>query len=247
MQLRGKNGYSISYSKSISEGAKTIVIAMHGFCGDKESSCIEELEKKALGLNIGLIKFDWAGHGESEATGEQLTVDNCMADIDSIVEYIKKLYPKVKLVAFSTSFGGYLTLLYIHDHRETFDQVILRSPAINMYKTLASNILDKDKLSRIEENGSVEYGFDRKLKITKAFLADIKNNDIGKLYDDVDLPEVSIIHGTEDDLVPFADSELFAQKHACRLYPIIGADHRYKKDGEIEKVVNIALGIIESK
>ena len=78
MQLLGKNGYNIAYNESIPENANTIIVAMHGFCGDKESSCISALEKRALGLNIGLIKFDWAGHGESEATGEQLTMIVCV-------------------------------------------------------------------------------------------------------------------------------------------------------------------------
>lgn len=244
MQLQGKNGYSISYSESIPEEAKTIIVAMHGFCGDKESSCIAELEKKALTLNIGLIKFDWAGHGESEANGEQLTIDNCMADIDSIVEHVKESLPGATLVAFSTSFGGYLTLLYLYSHRNVFNKVILRSPAINMYKVLTFNILDKGELSQIKESGSAEFGFERKLKITNKFLTDLRNNDINKLYKGISLPMVSIIHGTEDDLVPFGDSELFAREHSCKLYSVIGADHRYKKRGEVDKVVNIALEII---
>ena len=247
MQLQGKYGYKIPYKESIPKDTNTIIIAMHGFCGDKESSCIEELEKKALNLNIGLIKFDWAGHGESEATGDQLTIKNCMADIDSIVEHVKESFPKAKLAAFSTSFGGYLTLLYLYNHRETFNQIILRSPAINMYKVLTSNILTKEELSRIKEAGSVEFGFERKLKITNNFLIDLKDNDVNKLYEDISLPMVSIIHGTDDNLVPFMDSKLFAEKHTCKLYPVIGADHRYKKEGEIEKVVEIALKIITGK
>ena len=140
MQLLGKNGYNIAYDESIPENANTIIVAMHGFCGDTESSCISALEKRALELNIGLITFDWAGHGESEATGEQLTINNCMADIDSIIEHVKESHPEAKLVAFSTSFGGYLTLLYLRNHETVFDQVILRSPAIHMYDVLKANI-----------------------------------------------------------------------------------------------------------
>ena len=246
MQLQGKNGYNISYSESIPEGAKTIIIAMHGFCGDKESSCIAELEKKALALDIGLIKFDWAGHGESEANGEQLTIGNCMSDIESIVEHIKESFPEATLVAFSTSFGGYLTLLYLYSHGDVFDRIILRSPAINMYKILISSILTKEELSQIEEDGAAEFGFERKLKITDDFLIELRDNDINKLYKGISLPMVSIIHGTEDNLVPFEDSELFAREHACKLYPVIGADHRYKKEGELEKVIKISLDIINS-
>ena len=55
MQLQGKNGYSISYSESIPEVAKTIIVAMHGFCGDKESGCIAELEKKIECMKVSII------------------------------------------------------------------------------------------------------------------------------------------------------------------------------------------------
>ena len=244
MQLLGKNGYNIAYNESIPENANTIIVAMHGFCGDKESSCISALEKRALGLNIGLIKFDWAGHGESEATGEQLTIDNCMADIDSIIEHVKESHPEAKLVAFSTSFGGYLTLLYLRNHETVFNQVILRSPAIHMYDVLKANILTKEEQAQIEEYGSTEFGFERKLKITNDFVADLKNHNVDKLYGGVSLPNVSIIHGTVDDLVPYADSESFAREHGCKLHPVVGADHRYKKEGEIDKVIEIAIDAI---
>ena len=183
MQLLGKNGYNIAYDESIPENANTIIVAMHGFCGDKESSCISALEKRALELNIGLIKFDWAGHGESEATGEQLTINNCMADIDSIIEHVKESHPEAKLVAFSTSFGGYLTLLYLRNHETVFDQVILRSPAIHMYDVLKANILTKEEQAQIEEYGSTEFGFERKLKITNDFVADLKNHNVDKMYE----------------------------------------------------------------
>lgn len=246
MKLQGKNGYDISYIESIPKDADTVIVAMHGFCGDKESSCIEALEKKALDFGIGLIKFDWPGHGESEATGEQLTINNCLLDIDSVVEHIKSLLPKARLVAFATSFGGYLTLLYLHKRREVFSQIILRSPAINMYSVLVSSLLTADDLSQMKKTGLVKFGFERELDITSDFLNELKDNEINELFDGVLLPEVSIIHGTDDDLVPFADSEVFASEHDCRLFPVKGADHRYKKDGEIDKVVEMSLQIIKN-
>lgn len=244
MRLQGKNGYEITYKESIPKGARTVIVAMHGFCGDKESSCIEELEKKALESNIGLIKFDWPGHGESEAEGEQLTIDNCLSDIDAIVDHINNSLSHPKLIAFATSFGGYLTLLYLRKNRNVFDRVILRSPAINMHNVLTSNLLAKGDLSQIDKNGSVEFGFERKLRITSDFIDELKKNDVNALFDGIELPNVSIIHGTVDDLVPFSDSESFAKEHGCRLFPIEGADHRYKKEGEIERVIETSMQII---
>lgn len=245
--LENKSGYRIAFKESIPVGSKAVIIAMHGFCGDKESSCISALEEAVLKDDIGLIKFDWPGHGESEANGDQLTIDNCLSDIDSVVEYARDASPGAKIIAFATSFGGYLTLLYYCRNRDVFDYIILRSPAINMYRVLTNNILNHDTLSQIEQNGFINYGFERDLKVTKNFLEELKNNDINSLLENVDLPNVSIIHGTDDDLVPFEDSKVFAADHGCKLYPVEGADHRYKKPGELDKVIGIAMSIIRDQ
>lgn len=246
MILEGKNGYKIAFEATLPTDAKGVILAMHGFCGDKESSCISALEKRAVESGIGLVKFDWPGHGESEATGRQLTIENCLADIDSLVAYIKSVLPQAKLIAFATSFGGYLALLYCYRNRDVFDRVILRSPAINMSEVLEKRILTEDDLLQIKQVGFANYGFERKLEITDSFLDELRNNNVSKLYDDVDLPKISIIHGTNDDLVPFADSKSFSERHGCKLYPVNGADHRYKKPGELDKVIDIAMHIMTS-
>lgn len=245
--LEGDNGYKIPFASLIPDGARSVIIAMHGFCGDKESSCISALEEKANNVGIGLVKFDWPGHGESEVTGDQLTINNCLSDINSVVKHIKRVSPQAKIIAFATSFGGYLALLYHYYNRGVFDKLILRSPAINMYNTLQSGILKEDDISQIKHNGFIKYGFERDLKITKEFLDDLRNNDVNKLYKNLRLPKVSIIHGTDDDLVLFKESELFSEEHGCKLYPIKGADHRYKKPGELDKVIDITMDIIKSK
>lgn len=243
--MKGKNGYKISYEASIPDGARVIIIAMHGFCGDKSSSCIGELEKRVTQKGIGLIKFDWPGHGESEAAGDQLTLDNCLSDIDSVVEYVKSVSPHARLIAFATSFGGYLALLYNYYNRDVFEKIILRSPAINMYKALMNGVLTNEALSQLRQNGSTVYGFERDLKITESFVEEVRGNDISEMYHGIALPNVSIIHGTDDDLVPFADSRLFANEHRCQLHEVKGADHRYKKPGELDKVIEITMKILE--
>ena len=141
MILKGDNGYSISYDKYIPNNCNTIVIAMHGFAGDKESSCIKLLEDRLKQMNVGLLKFDWPGHGESETNGDDFTVHKCLSDLNSIVKYIRKEHNDCNLVAFSTSFGGYLTLLYNYYNPNVFNHIILRSPAIKMYDVIEKNLL----------------------------------------------------------------------------------------------------------
>ena len=166
MIIDGKNGYPISYEEQIPDNAKTIIIAMHGFCGDKESGCISLLEQEATKFGIGLVKFDWPAHGESNANGEKLRIDNCLSDLQSVIDFVKANHPLAKLVAFSTSFGGYLTLLYNKKHENVFDYIILRSPAIKMYDVLTSTIMNEVLKEELAKKQCFDYGFERIITIT---------------------------------------------------------------------------------
>ena len=246
MTLKGENGYNISYDEYIPNNCKTIVIAMHGFAGDKASGCIKLLEDRLKQMNVGLIKFDWPGHGESETNGDYLTIYNCLSDLNSIVKHIEKNNNNCNLVAFSTSFGGYLTLLYNYYNPNVFNHIILRSPAIKMYDVLENNILTDQMKLELRKNGYFHYGFERILKVSLEFINELRDENIFKLYSDRNLNYISIIHGTDDDVVPISDSELFSNIHNCNIYPIKGADHRYKKNGELDEVIKIATDIISN-
>ena len=246
MTLKGENGYNISYDECIPNNCKTIVIAMHGFAGDKSSGCIKLLEDRLKQINVGLLKFDWPGHGESETNGDDFTVHKCLSDLNSIVKYIRKEHNDCNLVAFSTSFGGYLTLLYNYYNPNVFNHIILRSPAIKMYDVVKNNLMTEQMKLELRKNGYFHYGFERILKVSLEFINELRDENVFKLYGDKDLNYISIIHGTDDDVVPISDSKLFSDIHNCTIYPIEGADHRYKKNGELDEVIEIATDIISN-
>lgn len=238
MKINGYNGYTISYEEHIPLGAKAIIIAMHGFAGDKSSSCIDRVQEMSFAEGIGLVRFDWPAHGESETTGDNLTVQNCLSDLNAVVNHVKEICPNARLIAFATSFGGYLTLLYNYYHNKVFDKMILRSPALKMYEVMSGSILSGELKDKLNEKGYIDFGYERIIKITSKFVNQLKENDLVKLYGDADLENVTIIHGTEDDIVPISDSIEFAKIHNCFMCSIKGADHRYKKAGELDQVIS---------
>ncbi len=56
---------------------KEIIIACHGFAGDKGSSAIKLLAEEMIKNKVGVICFDLPGHGESQTNATKLTIDNC--------------------------------------------------------------------------------------------------------------------------------------------------------------------------
>jgi len=247
--LESSAGYGIEVDENIPDEADTIIIAIHGFCSSKASRAITLLERVETGKGNGLVKFDWPAHGRSRAKDADFTIENCLSDLSMVVDHIKRQYPTASLIAFATSFGGYIAMLYKAAHPEAFDWTILRSPALRFGWILRDKILEDEDLSRqLEETGSFETGFDRKIRISRELIDEADRYRIEDIYEDRekwDPIDVTIIHGDADELVPYEDSVEFAEKHGIELYTVEGADHRYTGEGLLEEAVAFAVSVID--
>ena len=172
------------------------------------------------------------------------------------------------LFCFATSFGGYLAMLDYRRHPEHFDRILLRSPALRMGKVLRS-FLDEDHMRRFRDGEALNFGFDRPLFLHDDFLSDLETPDhdaflpldgIGcsprrtaraeESAHDSAAPisahaasPIAIIHGDADDVVPVTDSLRFAEDNDLPIRIVKGADHRYKKPGELEQIIDFAAEI----
>ena len=245
MKILNDRGYDIFFDEYIPEGVKKIVIALHGFSSSRKSSCILMLKDELCKYKIGVITFDFPAHGESMMCGKSLSVDNCLKDFDFIYKYIRDKYPDIEISLFASSFGGYIGMLYKHLYSADFKDFIFRAPAIKMYDVLYRDIIDEKIENELNINGYFKFGYEREIDIYLDFLEELKSYNIFKLYDDKINLNYNIIHGTVDDVVPIDDSIEFCQKYGSILYKVEGADHRFKKEGELEQVIDIAINILK--
>lgn len=240
-KLKSTNRYNISAKSYLpQESPKEIIIAVHGFAGDKESSAISLLAKEMTKEGFGVVCFDFPGHGESEVEADKLTIDNCINDIETIEEYIKEKYGKqMKIDLFATSFGAYITLLKIFKYNTKYNKIVLRAPAIKMDKIFKETLL-RETFEEFQKRGITKIGFDRIMNIPFSFYEELKQNQILKIYKNSQ--KILIIQGTEDDVAPIKDTKelIDLDKANFELFEIQGADHRMKKDGELEKAINKA-------
>ncbi len=240
-KLKSTNGYNISAKSYLpQESPKEIIIAVHGFAGDKESSAISLLAKEMTKEGFGVVCFDFPGHGESEVEADKLTIDNCINDIETVEEYIKEKYGKqMKIDLFATSFGAYIALLKIFKYNTKYNKIVLRAPAIKMDKIFKETLL-RETFEEFQKRGITKLGFDRIMNIPFSFYEELKQNQILKIYKNSQ--KILIIQGTEDDVAPIKDTKelIDLDKANFELFEIQGADHRMKKDGELEKAINKA-------
>ena len=237
-------GRKIPYRSNIVPGFSTnVLLCLHGFGGDKESSVISAFAKVDCTL-YDVVAFDWPAHGASDADDEELTVENCLKDLDAMVGYIKRQKPSARISCFATSFGGYIATLYRNSHPGVFSKLILRSPALKMDKVFRGLVTDEE-FDIISSGGRITMGFERKMQIGKAFWDSIVAN---RVYDVTvaDPLNVMIIQGDKDDVVDVDDIQEYADKNGILLRLFSGADHRYKRDGELQRIIYTTQAFLET-
>lgn len=230
--------YPISAMESVPEHAREIILACHGFCGDKYSSVIEKLCEKANGRGCGLICFDFPGHGMSPVYGDCFTIENCIHDLYAVHRYALEKYPESKIYLYGMSFGGFISLLYLSTFETDIKKAFLRSPALDLKERFKE--LVADQMENLQTKGYIIKGYERLIKVTKQFFEETQKIDLYSMTDKIHT-KLTIIHGDADTSVPVEDSIRYAQISGCILKIVPGADHRYKKDGELDIVIDTAL------
>lgn len=210
---------------------KKIILGVHGFAGDKESSVLKALAEKLVEKDCALICFDFPAHGKSSAPDSFLRVEKCIQSLMEVVKFVKTHFPESEYGIFATSFGGYITLVCSEELKDF--KIVLRAPAITMANSLLSKIIPVPKEQFILDGGSV-CGFERKMFVSTMFYEDLLKYQIK-----IPSEEFLIIHGTEDDIIPYSAVKEFANIHKnIKLIAVKGADHRFKKAGQLMQIVD---------
>lgn len=218
-----------------------IILGVHGFCGDKESSALIALAEEMTKSHWGVFCFDFPAHGKSQAQDDALRIENCKQDLILAANDCREKYPAIPKALFATSFGGYVSLLCEKELPEF--KFILRAPAVTMPEHILLDLLNVSP-EYFCSIGHIQTGFERKIHLSYQFYQDLTENIVSiKIFD----RPMLIIHGDADDVVPHMDIKRF-----CKINPKIDlcvvkeADHRFKKEGEIEQVILAAKKYILS-
>lgn len=229
--------YPISCKSYVAESRPSgIILGVHGFAGDKESSALRALAAASTEKGISLICFDFPAHGASEVQADELTVKNCMDDLCVLADLCRREHPNEKKYLFATSFGGYIALLC--SQKLTDFNIVLRAPAVTMPEHILTDLLCTTP-ERYKQIGAMICGFEREINLPYRFYEELQEH---RLSDCICDNPMLMIHGDKDDVVPYQDVIAFCSAHKnVELRVMQGADHRFKKSGEIDRVIELTL------
>lgn len=222
-----------------------IVIGIHGFGGDKESSVLIRLAESLISSNVVLVTYDLPCHGEND-NSKSLNLDECISSVKEVYEYVKANYAGIPVSFFATSFGGYLLLNFLQEHDANISKIILRAPAIKMAKVIKDVILPEHGFSVSDLNTNpVNVGYEKECFIDARFVEELQEYDLNKNYNKNYF--LNVLQGKKDTTVNPADNEEFFNAKCINNYKIYyfeEADHRFKGAGEIERIIEITKQIL---
>ena len=221
------------------------VVCVHGFGGHKDNKAAQRFAEHLLKKHKDAVAvtFDSPCHGDD--VKKTLTLSDCDVYIREVTRYVKSRFPAAEYDAYATSFGGYLLLKYIAEHGNPFAKLALRCPAVNMYSVLSQRIIHPDEQKALMKNKPVEVGFDRKIRINRAFLEELKAADINDLDFHPFAEDILILHGTKDEIVSYDETETFADRNDILFLPVEGADHRFKEPLKMDAAVYEIISFFE--
>ena len=224
-----------------------VLVCLHGFAGDSESSVILELANNLNKKNVLVVTFDFPCHGNDDAF-RILNLNECFNYLKIVDDYIKNEYKDVDFSYFATSFGAFVLLNFLQHTNYFYNKIILRAPAIFMDRILKDNILPGHNFDLEDLKAHpLNLGLDKQLMVDWKFYQDLINNSLENFRTNKFL---YIIQGKKDNVVDFKENEAFFEKCCSPNYKIIyfeNADHRFKNEGELEEIVQIVEGLLVNK
>ena len=226
---------------------ESLILFGHGFGGHKDNRAAERFARRVMSKNRGaaLLTFDWPAHGDD--VRKTLVLEDCGLYLRRVLDYIRSELRPVRLLGYATSCGGYLMLRQIAMEGNPFSKLALRCPVISMYDVMTKAILREEELARLEKGKPVPVGFDRKVTIDRRFLEDVRSCGLMEMDFLPFADDLLIVHGTQDEIVPFETARVFAEENVIEFVPVEGADHRFQDPKKMDQATAVIVPFLGLK
>ena len=213
------------------EGAerRPLVILLHGFTSSKDRphNLLAAAAMREAGCDT--LRFDLYGHGESGGEFRKHTLYRWISNTMAVIDYVRGLgYTELYLSGHSQ--GGLAAALTAGMEADRIRGLILRAPAFMIPEcartgSMLGTEFDPDHIPDSVptiKNLELDGNYIRVAQMIRAEdAADRFRN------------PVLILHGSEDDLVPPADSRRMAERYQnCELAVIAGETHHFDRHPE---------------
>jgi len=138
--IRNTKGYRLAaVLNRPQKKADAVVIFSHGLYSGKNSSRNNAISGALLKKGIATFLIDFTGHGESEGTIDEATIEQMADDLGTAIDYIKELKEFQRIGISGSSMGGTVAILRAAADKR-IDAMVLRAPPTEGYYEHAKKI-----------------------------------------------------------------------------------------------------------
>lgn len=236
------DGFSISATHTVSDGAEGVVLWLHGITVDKNEYLgffedgAEYLEKKG----VDSLRIDFRGHGQSSGSSLDFSVAGQMLDLEVALDYLICYYqnPKLKIYVVACSFGA-PPAIFMATRRNMFRKLVLIAPVLSYKRTFlepetkwAKEIFNEKTLLKAAKTNRLYIN--PKFPISMRLIEEMVLTKPEIALCELRQPTI-VIHGDADSMVPFNVSKSTVKRARCaKLKRFRHMDHGFN-DADDEK------------
>jgi alpha-beta hydrolase superfamily lysophospholipase len=203
--------------------SEKIFITIHGNMSNKADDVIIVFAEEATKLGFQVLSFDLPKHGDRKSETTLCKVQNCVEDLNVIMEYAKSLSNNVSV--FGCSIGAYFSLVaYMH---EELRQALFLSPVVNMGSVITNMMkwfdITEERLMKEKEIvtsiGEVLYW---------DYYSYVKEHPIVEWR----IP-TSILYGSEDNLTDLNTISSFSSQFKSELEVLENGEHYFHTEEQL--------------
>ena len=195
--------------------SENLYLFIHGRYSYKEEA--EQLAQTVVPADYRVLSFDLPEHGERKEGEKEFTVQNCVADLKTVVNYVSGKYKNISLYA--CSIGAYFSLTAFQDI--SFRKCLFVSPVLDMERLIQNMMVwagvteDELKLKKVIETSFGET-------LSWDYYQFVKNNPV-----DVWESETYILYGEKDNLTEQSVLKSFKNRYSCNVRIMPDGEHYF--------------------
>ena len=202
-----------------------VFITVHGNMSNKEDEVIKILAEIVVNSGYQLLSFDLPEHGDRKNdTAYLCKVQNCVKDLNDIMEYAKKNYKKINLCA--CSMGAYFSLLAYKT--EDVGQCIFLSPIVNM-KIVIDNMMIWSNVTEKELQALKEIKTNFKETLYWDYYKYVKDNPVTNWN-----KKTYILYGNKDNMQSEDIIKAFSNKFNYTLQILENGEHYFHTKEQLD-------------
>jgi pimeloyl-ACP methyl ester carboxylesterase len=235
-------------------GAGPLVVWLGGFKSDMRGTKAERLAALAELHGFGFLRFDYAGHGESDGRFEDGTISSWRADAEAVIADALAGTVGRPVILAGSSMGGWIALLIARDAARAgrpLTALVLLAPAPDFTGELIEPAMTGAQGVELMAKGYFEEVSDygpEPTRYTRALLEDGRANRVMDGLIETHCP-VTILQGLADPDVPHGHA-LKLMSHLplenARLTLIKDGDHRLSREQDLALLERTVLDCVRA-